>query len=131
MTDVMTQTFDLPEHLTDKADPALIGGDALKLAAVAESLRHRIADVSDRPDALRKAPVGTRPCCRRARPLTREITRSSPRHLVGFLVVVLRLASPGCGRRRPAMPACDGCELPLPAAFGGLRIPCSFAIAGV
>jgi DNA helicase IV len=53
-----TSTFDLPDHLTPKADPALIAGDEQHFAAIAESLEQSIADLSDRLDAERKAPGG-------------------------------------------------------------------------
>jgi AAA domain len=55
---VTTNVFNLPEHLVAKADPPLIAGDEQHLAAVAESLAKQIADLSDRLDALRKAPGG-------------------------------------------------------------------------
>jgi hypothetical protein len=51
--------FDLPDHLTAKADPTLIAGDEQHFAAIAESLEQSIADLSDRLDAERKAPGGT------------------------------------------------------------------------
>ena len=54
-----TTAFNLPEHLVAKADPALIAGDELHLAAIAESLEQQIADLSERLDAQRKAPGGT------------------------------------------------------------------------
>ena len=50
--------FDLPDHLTSKADPTLIAGDEQHFAAIAESLEQSIADLSDRLDAERKAPGG-------------------------------------------------------------------------
>jgi hypothetical protein len=50
--------FDLPDHLTPKADPALIAGDEQHFAAIAESLEQSIAYLSDRLDAERKAPGG-------------------------------------------------------------------------
>jgi DNA helicase IV len=50
--------FDLPDRLIAKADPALIAGDEQRFAAIAESLRQTIADLSDRLDALRQAPGG-------------------------------------------------------------------------
>ncbi|MFJ8582576.1 RNA polymerase recycling motor ATPase HelR [Micromonospora sp. NPDC093277] len=50
--------FDLPEHLSLKADPALIAGDEQHFAAIAESLVQSVADLSDRLDAERKAPGG-------------------------------------------------------------------------
>jgi DNA helicase IV len=53
-----TSAFDLPGRLAAKADPALIGGDEQHFAAIAESLGHSIADLSDRLDAERKAPGG-------------------------------------------------------------------------
>ena len=58
MITVTTNAFNLPEHLVAKADPALIAGDEQHLAAVAETLKRQIADVSDRLDAQRKAPGG-------------------------------------------------------------------------
>jgi DNA helicase IV len=51
-----TTAFDLPDHLTAKADPALIAGDERHFAAIAESLEQSIADLSRRIDAERKAP---------------------------------------------------------------------------
>jgi hypothetical protein len=50
--------FDLPVHLAPKADPTLIAGDEQHFAAIADSLRHTIADLSDRLDAERRAPGG-------------------------------------------------------------------------
>jgi DNA helicase IV len=54
-----TSAFDLPDHLTPKADPALIADDERHFAAIAESLEQSVADLSDRLDAERKAPGGT------------------------------------------------------------------------
>jgi hypothetical protein len=54
-----TSAFDLPDNLTAKADPTLIADDEQHFAAIAESLRKSIADLSDRLDAERKAPGGT------------------------------------------------------------------------
>jgi DNA helicase IV len=51
-----TSAFNLPDHLTPKADPTLIAGDELHFAAIAESLEQSIADLSDRLDAARRAP---------------------------------------------------------------------------
>jgi hypothetical protein len=51
--------FDLPDHLSPKADPTLIASDEQHLAAVTESLEQRYADLSARLDAERKAPGGT------------------------------------------------------------------------
>jgi hypothetical protein len=53
-----TSAFDLPDHLTPKADPALIAGDEQHFAAIAESLEQSIADLSERLDDERKAPGG-------------------------------------------------------------------------
>src|SRR5260370_10862207 len=53
-----TSAFDLPEHLSAKADPALIADDERHFAALAESLERSIADLSDRLDAERRAPGG-------------------------------------------------------------------------
>jgi len=53
-----TSVFDVPDHLTPKADPALIAGDEQHFAGIAESLEQSIADLSDRLDAARKAPGG-------------------------------------------------------------------------
>jgi hypothetical protein len=56
-----TSAFDLPDHLSPKADPALIAGDEQHFAAIAESLEQSITDLSDRLDAERKAPGGIGP----------------------------------------------------------------------
>ena len=61
MNPLTTSAFDLPDHLAAKADPALIAGDEQHFAAIAESLEQSIADLSDRLDAARRAPGGTRP----------------------------------------------------------------------
>ncbi|MGW3072574.1 RNA polymerase recycling motor ATPase HelR [Kitasatospora sp. NPDC001132] len=53
-----TSAFDLPARLAAKADPELIGEDERHFAAVAESLEKSIAELSDRLDALRRAPGG-------------------------------------------------------------------------
>jgi DNA helicase IV len=50
--------FDLPGHLAPKADPALIAGDERHFAAIGESLKQTVADLSDRLDAELKAPGG-------------------------------------------------------------------------
>ena len=59
MNPLHTSAFDLPDHLTPKADPALIAGDEQHFAAIAESLEQSIADLSDRLDTARKAPGGS------------------------------------------------------------------------
>ncbi|WP_329388519.1 AAA family ATPase [Streptomyces sp. NBC_01351] len=53
-----TSAFDLPDHLSPKADPTLIEGDEQHFAAISESLEQSIAEVSDRLDAARLAPGG-------------------------------------------------------------------------
>ncbi len=58
MNPLTTSAFDLPDHLTPKADPRLIAGDEQHFAAIAESLERSIADLSDRLDAERKATGG-------------------------------------------------------------------------
>ena len=59
MNPLTTSAFDLPDRLSAKADPALIGRDEQHFAALAESLRRSIAELSDRLDAERRAPGGT------------------------------------------------------------------------
>ncbi len=51
-----TVAFDLPEPLAAKADPALIGADQEHFHAIAASLAHSLAQLSDRLEAARKAP---------------------------------------------------------------------------
>ena len=58
MNSLTASAFDLPDRLAAKADPALIAGDEQHFAAIAESLRQSIADLSGRLDAERKAPGG-------------------------------------------------------------------------
>ena len=53
-----TSAFDLPDHLSPKADPTLIAGDEHHFAAIGESLEQSIVDLSDRLDAARKEPGG-------------------------------------------------------------------------
>ncbi len=54
-----TSAFDLPERLSPKADPALVARDERHFAAIAESLRQTIAELSERLDAELRAPGGT------------------------------------------------------------------------
>ncbi|MCL7493642.1 AAA family ATPase [Streptomyces sp. MCA2] len=58
MNPLTTSAFDLPDHLSPKADPALIDGDERHFAAIAESLEQTIAELSDRLEAERRAPGG-------------------------------------------------------------------------
>jgi hypothetical protein len=53
-----TSAFDLPDHLTAKAAPALIAGDEQHFAAIERTLEQSIADLSDRVDAARRNPGG-------------------------------------------------------------------------
>nr|WP_330281277.1 RNA polymerase recycling motor ATPase HelR [Streptomyces sp. NBC_00588] len=50
--------FDLPDRLSAKADPMLIGRDERHFAAIARCLEQTIAELSDRLDAALKAPGG-------------------------------------------------------------------------
>ncbi|PSM45109.1 AAA family ATPase [Streptomyces dioscori] len=58
MDSLITSAFDLPDHLSPKADPLLIGGDERHFAAIAESLDQAITELSGRLDAERRAPGG-------------------------------------------------------------------------
>src|SRR4051794_21764567 len=58
MNPLTTSAFDLPGRLARKADPALIAGDERQFTAIAESLAHSIADLSERLTAMRRAPGG-------------------------------------------------------------------------
>jgi len=53
-----TSAFDLPDHLSPKADPALIARDEERFAAIADSLEQSIAEISGRLEVLRKTPGG-------------------------------------------------------------------------
>ncbi|MGC4892906.1 RNA polymerase recycling motor ATPase HelR [Micromonospora sp. DT31] len=53
-----TSVFDLPERLSAKADPKLTADDERHFAALAESLRRSIAELTDRLDETRRAPAG-------------------------------------------------------------------------
>jgi DNA helicase IV len=53
-----TSAFDLPDHLSPKADPALIARDEERFAAIADSLEQSIAELSGRLEVLRKTPGG-------------------------------------------------------------------------
>ncbi|WP_035791918.1 RNA polymerase recycling motor ATPase HelR [Kitasatospora mediocidica] len=58
MKPLATSAFDLPGHLSPKADPALIADDERHFAAIAQSLEQAIAELSDQLDAQRRAPGG-------------------------------------------------------------------------
>lgn len=53
-----TSAFDLPDRLSQKADPTLIADDEEHFAAVAECLGRSIAELTERLDAERRAPGG-------------------------------------------------------------------------
>lgn len=59
MTTPTTSVFDLPDRLSAKADPALVGPDERHFAAVTESLDRTIAEASDGLDAALRAPGGS------------------------------------------------------------------------
>ncbi|WP_404393241.1 RNA polymerase recycling motor ATPase HelR [Humibacillus xanthopallidus] len=54
-----TTAFDLPDHLSPKADPQLIADDEAHLTAVREAVEQSVARLSDRLDAARRRPGGT------------------------------------------------------------------------
>ena len=58
MNPLTTGAFDLPAHLSPKADPTLIAGDEQHFADIAECLDQSIAELSDRLDAELKSPGG-------------------------------------------------------------------------
>lgn len=58
MNPLPTSAFDLPGHLSHKADPKLVAADERHFAAIAESLEQSIADLAGRLDAELKAPGG-------------------------------------------------------------------------
>ena len=53
----LTSVFELSDDLVAKADPALIAGDERHFAAIAEALEQTTADLSDRLEDARRAPV--------------------------------------------------------------------------
>lgn len=76
MSPLTTSAFDLPARLAAKADPHLIAGDEKHFAAIASSLESSIADLTERLDAVRKAPGGIG---RRALERDEEVRRVSSR----------------------------------------------------
>ena len=58
MNQQTTSAFDLSDRLAAKADPKLIAADEEHFAAIGESIVQSIAELSDRLDAVRKAPAG-------------------------------------------------------------------------
>ncbi|WP_433381278.1 RNA polymerase recycling motor ATPase HelR [Actinoplanes sp. CA-142083] len=71
-----TSVFDLPARLAAKADPALTTADEKHFAAIAASLEHSIADLTQRLDAEKKAPGGIG---RRALDRDQEVRRLTAR----------------------------------------------------
>ncbi|MGE7166739.1 hypothetical protein ACQKI0_08185, partial [Staphylococcus hominis] len=59
MNTLPTSAFLLPDHLSPKADPALIAADEQHFAAIARTLDTSIAELTARLDAERRAPGGT------------------------------------------------------------------------
>ncbi len=53
----LTSVFELSDDLVAKADPALIAADERHFAAIAEALEQTTADLSDRLEEARRAPV--------------------------------------------------------------------------
>lgn len=58
-TAATTRTFDLPDRLAAKADPALVDTDERHFAAISASLEHSVADLALRLDVVRRAPGGS------------------------------------------------------------------------
>ncbi|MER6776220.1 MULTISPECIES: RNA polymerase recycling motor ATPase HelR [unclassified Streptomyces] len=58
MTSKTTSAFDLPDHLSPKADPTLIARDEQHFAALSHTLEQTIGELSGRLDELRRAPGG-------------------------------------------------------------------------
>lgn len=58
MNPMTTNAFDLPPALAHKADPALVAEDEEQFADIARSLGRTMAGLSDRLDAVRRAPAG-------------------------------------------------------------------------
>ena len=59
MTLQLSDPFALPASLVAKSEPGLVDGDRTHLLAIAATLEHSIADLSDRIDVQLKAPGGT------------------------------------------------------------------------
>ncbi|MCU7726874.1 AAA family ATPase [Actinoplanes sp. KI2] len=74
--DSSTSTFDLPERLAAKADPALIAADQRHFTAIAAGIEQSTAELTDRLDAERKSPGGIG---RRALDRDQEVRRLTAR----------------------------------------------------
>ncbi|HUR51888.1 MAG TPA: AAA family ATPase, partial [Mycobacteriales bacterium] len=59
MEPLTTSAFDLLDHLSAKADPALVAADEQHFAAVAQSLAQSVAELTERLAAERQAPGGS------------------------------------------------------------------------
>jgi hypothetical protein len=81
VTPLTTSAFDLPDHLSPKADPALIAVDEQHLAAVASCLEETVADLTVRLDAGRRTPT---------RPGQEALERDLDVHRLGARLRVLR-----------------------------------------
>ena len=54
MNAVTTDVFDLPDHLSAKADPGLVAGDEVHFAAIAQTLEQTVAGLSGRLEEARR-----------------------------------------------------------------------------
>jgi hypothetical protein len=59
VTSLTTSAFDLPDHLSPKADPALVAADEQHFAAIAASLEQTITELADRLDTARHTEART------------------------------------------------------------------------
>ena len=59
MLSLTTNVFELPDHLTAKADPLLIADDERHFAQIAQTLDQTVADLTARVDATRKERGGS------------------------------------------------------------------------
>ena len=81
MTPLTTSAFDLPDHLSPKADPTLVAADEQHLAALAACLEETVADLTARLDAARTL---------RIRPGQEALERDLEVHRLGARLRVLR-----------------------------------------
>ena len=99
MTPLTTSAFDLPDHLSTKADPALVAVDEQHLADLAACLQVTVADLTARLDAARSMPI---------RPGQEALERDLEVHRLGArLRVLLRFGLDLCLGR---MVRADGAE---------------------
>jgi hypothetical protein len=81
VTPLTTSAFDLPDHLSPKADPALVAVDEEHLAALAACLEGTVAELTARLDAARRMPT---------RPGQEALERDLEVHRLGSRLRVLR-----------------------------------------